>query len=185
VTGIPRRRPSTRWYLVAGLIAAIGLLSGVALLLAGGEEGTVDARLQPGEQATVALDAGRPSIVYTGTAEGSEKCTAASLGDGKITLDRLDEAPSVTPPGDDVTWRGIYRATVDRTGRYELTCGVRAPETSTGYAVGPEPARNSGWLIAVATGLALGGALASLVALGRRRVSRPAPTPADDAPQPG
>jgi len=141
-------RPSRTWYVVAVVIALLGLVAAPLLVVLGlasfgsaiGQLPSLDAQFNGGTPTTVELKAGQKSAVYAVVLEDSAgaagaNCTGAAVSGGTISLTPIGYDASATAEGS--TWSILYEITVSQDGQYSITCtsDTGVPGTDV-YAVG-------------------------------------------------
>jgi hypothetical protein len=142
-------RPSRVWYLVATVIALLGIAAAPLLVVLGlasfgsaiGQlPDSLDAQFNGGTPTTVDLKAGRTSAIYAVVLEESAgaagaSCTGTPVSGGTIDLSPLSYTTSATAEGS--TWSILYEITVSQDGQYSITCtsDTSTPGTDV-YAVG-------------------------------------------------
>ena len=190
-------RPRRFWYWVAGAVAVLGVLAGIAAgafaaVSAAGVSKTVaelDPRLRAvpiGVPTPVDLDPGRDWAVYASSAGPTPQVSCG--GDG---LTVTDAQRDLTTTRDAVTWQETQLVRVAEAGRYSIIC--TSPDRTTRFALGraldPAAADRIGGRIlgtvlgfvgafALASlGVLAGGVIVLVVALRRRTSGRAATAP--------
>ncbi|GAA2030601.1 hypothetical protein [Polymorphospora rubra] len=140
-------RPRRIWFLVAALIALVGVVAGVVLFLlglnsaAGGVEDvsaefetSTEQVFQTGDTVQVALTPDQSKIVWVDTAVIGSTPTCEVSG----SADLGTSTTNWTVTNATGEWRSLYELSAASAGTYELTCtGGTGP---TALAVGPPPA---------------------------------------------
>ncbi|WP_203902905.1 hypothetical protein [Virgisporangium aliadipatigenens] len=141
-------RPSRAWYLVATVIAVLGIVAAPLLVVLGfasfgsaiGQLPSLDTQFNGGAATTVELTAGKKSAIYAVVLEDTAgsagaTCTATPVSGGTIDLSPLSYDASATAEGS--TWSILYEITVSQDGQYSITCtsNTRVPGTDV-YAIG-------------------------------------------------
>ncbi|MFC4150095.1 hypothetical protein ACFO0M_27900 [Micromonospora mangrovi] len=138
-TGRPVRQPARVWLLVAGLIAAGGVLAGILLLLAPG--GSLGQGFTPGEPVTVRLHPSSPQMVWA--KEGPDgvpgvQCEAETpvVPSSTALENPLFDVYELTVDGE--RWRGVLAILGDPAGTYQLACQASGASTSA-LSIGDAP----------------------------------------------
>lgn len=141
-------RPARKWYIVAGVIAVLGVMAGAGLGIAGvtsvvRELPDIVAEFDTGEPASVNLTAGRQWAIYaavgdTGQTIGSHHatCTVAGSAGGKIAVRPVPYEFTFSRAGR--SWVAVGEFAVPVDGRYEVSCTSQRGEAAH-YAVGEGP----------------------------------------------
>jgi hypothetical protein len=139
-------RPGRGWYVLAATIAVLGVLTAPLLVVLGvasfgsiaGNLPSVSAQFNGGGSTTVELRADRTATVYAVfplDSDGIARATCEVDGAGTAALTERSYGLSVT--FDDGTWVVLYDITVDRSGRYTVSCTSDCDRPGTDrYAVG-------------------------------------------------
>ncbi|GIJ49638.1 hypothetical protein Val02_65240 [Virgisporangium aliadipatigenens] len=139
-------RPGRGWYVLAAAIAAVGVLTAPLLVVlgvasfgsVGGTLPSVGARFHGGDETTVELTKDRAATVYAvfpQDSDGIARATCEVSGAGEAALTERSYGLSATI--EDTTWVVLYDITVDRSGRYTLSCTSDCDRPGTDlYAVG-------------------------------------------------
>ncbi|NYF56521.1 hypothetical protein [Micromonospora purpureochromogenes] len=137
--GRPAPQPSRVWFVVAALIAAGGVLSGMLLLLA--PPGSLDRGFTDGQSVTVQLHPSSPRMVWA--KEGPDgfpevRCEPARLDPQLSTSmeSSLFDVYELTVDGE--RWRGVLTILGSPSGKYEIVCRSSGAATSE-LAVGEAP----------------------------------------------
>ncbi|MEU7921954.1 hypothetical protein [Micromonospora zamorensis] len=139
LAGRPVLQPSRVWLVVAGLIAAGGVLSGILLLLA--PAGNLGQGFAPGEPVTVQLHPSSPQMVWA--KEGpdgvpSVQCRPATRGVlASVSQESgLFDVYELTVDGE--RWRGVLTLLGSPADAYQLVCQASGASTST-LSIGEAP----------------------------------------------
>jgi hypothetical protein len=172
-------RPGRRWYVAGSAIAALGVVGGIALLVAsiyGLASAAPDGHhaFTAGDGTSVHLDAGVPKLVYVSVAQPgprSLRCTATAADGRRAELARTDGTLHFGE------WRSLFTITAKDGGDYTIGCCTGGPtprfavgdDISTLEAVSPLLAFGVG-----AAGVTIGAVVALAPAvLRRRRAAQP------------
>jgi hypothetical protein len=141
-------RPSRTWYVIAVVIAVLGVVAAPVLVLLGvasfgsaiGQLPSLDAQFNGGTPTAVDLKAGTKSAVYAVVLEDSAgaagaNCTGTAVSGGTIDLTPIGYDASATAEGS--TWSILYEIKVSQDGQYSITCtsDTGVPGTDV-YAIG-------------------------------------------------
>jgi hypothetical protein len=180
-------RPRRVWYVVAIVIAVLGVVAGVVGFAYGVTSffralPTMSTEFDAGSPATVHLASDRRQAIYFDLSgprrnQLDTECTGTARDDGSIDVRPIWNTLDFARSGH--SWTSAYTVQVTRAGEYELTCRPTASDGPTHYGVGDAPNNRAmavaglGGMAALvgAPGLAvtIGGVIALTVA--RRRSS--------------
>ncbi|MGC4894384.1 hypothetical protein [Micromonospora sp. DT31] len=140
-------RPTRLWLVVAGLVAAGALTSGIVLLLA--PDGELGQRFTPGQPVSVRLHPSSPQMVWAREADGvsSVQCEEATPGAlASMTQEfPLSDVYELTVDGE--RWRGTLALLGSPADTYRLVCegsGASGSTLSIGAAPWSYDLRHSG-----------------------------------------
>lgn len=129
-------RPRRIWYLIAGLISLVGVISGlvVFLVILQGTIPEVKARFTDGEPADVVLSGGETWAIYMDTAnpDFAANCVVLDSAGSPIATSRPSASKTFSRGPEE--WVAIYTFAVPRSGTYRFNCSHGAAKTHT-YAV--------------------------------------------------
>lgn len=137
-------RPARWWYLVAGVLAAVGVVGGLVGFVWGARtaESSVPAIEQPfhaGQPTTVELS-GRPQIIwvdeYTITTADID-CAASGVDGGSVRVGPVSMMMSAQIDGH--AWKPEKDLSASPAGRYTITCTSRDGRTDAVFAIGDRP----------------------------------------------
>lgn len=140
-------RPGRAWYVVAAVIALLGLCAFPVLGALGvttlgslkAPDPAIRAEFGGGAAATVALTADRTWAIYAAPAGAATRTSLRCTVDGAGTANLTQVSASITVEVNGRSYEQLYTFKVDRDGDYRVTCGATDPATpSVGYAVGED-----------------------------------------------
>lgn len=131
-------RPRRRWFVVAGAVAATGVVAGVlvfALGIVALVKGIPDLgqRFGNGEPVTVRMSAGETRTIYGTGNTFDVECFSSRASEGRVTVSRGAYAFSFSSGGP--TWHALYEVSVIRPGSYTLVCNGN----DSMFAIGDPP----------------------------------------------
>jgi len=156
-------RPSRGWFVVAGIIALLGLLAAPVLIALGvgavtsiaDDLPTIKTEFGTRTPTTVELTADKPWAIYVerpdalGSASAQPSasygstpligaiCTADAVGGGSIDLTRSTYSSTTSLQGK--SWQQVYQVKVSQNGQYEISCRVTDDATTaSGFAIGED-----------------------------------------------
>jgi hypothetical protein len=123
---------------VAGVIAAAGLITGGVLFILVVAGAIPDQTFAPGETVTVQLKRHpEPAFYVTDSGSPDDACYAEDQSGQRIDPHR--QSTTVTVNDNGVQWYLLSRLTLPSDGSYKVTCPKTATNTNARYAIGTPP----------------------------------------------
>jgi hypothetical protein len=125
---------------VAGVIAAAGLITGAVLLITAVTGALPRHTFAPGETVSVPLKRDpQPAFYVTDAGSPDDSCYALGPGGQRIDPRRLSSNTRVTVNDNGTQWHVISRLRLPSDGTYQVTCPKTATNAGARYAIGTPP----------------------------------------------
>ena len=131
-------RPRRLWFVVAGVIAAAGLITGAVLFILNVTGALPDRTFGPGETVSIQLKRSpEPGFYVTDAGSPDDTCYAQGPSGQRIDPHRM--SATVTVNDNDTVWHVLSRLKLPSDGTYQVTCLKTATNAGARYAVSTPP----------------------------------------------
>ena len=172
--------------MVAGVLAAVGIATGIVLFITTVLGSIPHHTFAPGETVTVQLKRDpRPGFFVTDAGSPTDTCSAQASNGQRIPAQPISGAVTVSDNGTE--WHLLSRLRLPADGTYQVTCAKTATNAGARYAIGtpPEAIRIVlGVLIAIGT-VGIGVVITIVTAVRRGSYRRRMTPPPGYSPPPG